>query len=112
MVIIPTEQINRMVDVMEDIISPRGKNVGDIKKKHNLTSDEYDMIMDLCMPRIRHSNGVDYWKNNYLSMRNQIYERLRQEDYGNKLATDISQILQGAQVGRKRKELNDITKSA
>ena len=39
-----------------------------------------------------------------LTLRNLIYERLREEEYGNKLATDISGILQDTKVGRKRKE--------
>lgn len=104
MIVLPGDQLDKMVDVIECILSPKGMNVAAIKKKFNLTSEEYEMIFDLAMPRIRHNNGNEFWKNNYLALRNQIYERLREEEYGNKLATDISAILQNNQIGRKRRK--------
>lgn len=104
MVVLPGDQINKMAEIMECILSPRGMSVADIKRKFKLTNEEYDMIFDLSMPRIRHNNGNEFWKNNYLALRNQIYERLRKEEYGDKLATDISRILQNNQVGRRRKK--------
>ena len=89
---------------MDCILNPKGMNVAAIKRKYNLTGDEYEMIFDLTMPKIRHKNGNDFWKNNYLTLRTQIYERLRKEEYGNELATDISNILQDHSVGRKQKK--------
>ena len=104
MIVLPGDQIDKMAEIMELILSPKGLTVADIKRKFKLTNEEYDMIFDLSMPRIRHNNGNEFWKNNYLALRNQIYERLRKEEYGDKLATDISRILQNTQVGRRRKE--------
>ena len=39
MTILSKKQIDEMVKVMDTILSPAGKSVGDIKKKYNLTSD-------------------------------------------------------------------------
>lgn len=103
MVILPGDQIDNMVEVMDTILKPGNKTVEDIKKKYHLTSAEYDMIFDLTMPLIRHGNSSEKWKSKYLELRDTIMERIRAEKPKSKLTSDIYGIIEnGAGYWEKR----------
>lgn len=57
MTVLTGDERDRVVQIIEYITRYKtSATVGDIKKKFNLTKEEYDMCMDLAMPSIRHSN--------------------------------------------------------
>ena len=66
MVIIPQDQIDTMVTVIDDITKhPAGKSVEWYKEHYNLTDEEYEKIMDLTMPFIRSNSARSYWRDRY-----------------------------------------------
>ena len=66
MIIIPQDQIDTMVKVIDDITKhPSGKTVEWYKEHYELTSEEYEMIMDLTMPFIRCNGARSYWRERY-----------------------------------------------
>lgn len=57
MTVLTGDERDQVVQIIEYITKYKtSATVGDIKKKFNLTKEEYDMCMDLAMPSIRHSN--------------------------------------------------------
>lgn len=60
--ILPADEIDCIVTVSDFILKFPNMSVGDIKKKFRLTSEEYDMIFELCMPRIRAGSAAAYWR--------------------------------------------------
>lgn len=46
--ILPADEIDYIVTVSDFILKFPNLSVGDIKKKFRLTSEEYEMIFDLC----------------------------------------------------------------
>ena len=66
MIIIPQDQIDIMVKVIDDITKhPSGKTVEWYKEHYELTSEEYEMIMELTMPFIRCNGARSYWRERY-----------------------------------------------
>ena len=46
--ILPADEIDYIITISEFILKFPNLSVGDIKKKFRLTSEEYEMIFDLC----------------------------------------------------------------
>jgi hypothetical protein len=65
LIILPQDQIDRIVEVSDFILKHSNTTVGAIRKKFDLTIDEYNMIFDLCMPRIRAGSAAAYYKNKF-----------------------------------------------
>ena len=63
--ILPADEIDYIVTVSDFILKFPNLSVGDIKKKFRLTSEEYEMIFDLCMPRVRSGSAAAYWRTKY-----------------------------------------------
>lgn len=63
--ILPADEIDYIVTVSDFILKFPNLSVGDIKKKFRLTTEEYDMIFELCMPRIRAGSAAAYWRTKY-----------------------------------------------
>ena len=62
MTVLTGDERDRVVQIIEYITKYKtSATVGDIKKKFNLTKEEYDMCMDLAMPSIRHSNTARFF---------------------------------------------------
>ena len=102
MIILPSDQIERMNLVTEYILKHPTVSVYDIRRKFSLTKDEYEMIFELCMPYIRGGNSSSYWKLKYVTLKNALYDRIRNETVKgpkNKLATDIWNILENTGIG-------------
>ena len=64
-----TDKINEVVDY---ILTHYNTSVGAVKRKFNLTKDEYEMISELMMPALRYFNeakrlemGINAVKNKY-----------------------------------------------
>lgn len=63
--ILTQDEIDRIVEVEDFIMKFPSMSVHDIKKKFHLSSEEYDMIFELCMPRIRSGSASMYWRTKY-----------------------------------------------
>ena len=61
MTVLPKDQIDKMAQVMDDILKYPNLSIGELRKRYNLTVEEFDMIYDLCMPLIRETNVKRYW---------------------------------------------------
>lgn len=76
MIVLPQDQIDRMSEIMDDILRNTSEvyTVKYFKKKYKLSSAEYDMIYDLTMPLIREINIKRYWRAKYSSLVRRIRE--------------------------------------
>ena len=83
MTIIPQDQIDRMVEVMDVILKYPYMTVGDIKRRFNLSSEEYEMIYDLVMPLVREANVKKYWAVKYKYIERKLKELLVNESISN-----------------------------
>lgn len=103
MVIIPQDQIDFMIKVMDYIRKHPNAIVIDIRQRFGLSKEEYDMIYDLMMPLIRGGNMSSYWKTKYVTLREAVSDRLRSERLkpgrNLKLADDIWAIVESNHVG-------------
>ena len=62
MTILTGDERDKIVQVIEFLARHKSRySVADIKKKFNLTSEEYEMCMDLAMPSIRFSNSARFY---------------------------------------------------
>ena len=59
--VLPQEEIDIIVEVMDYYFKHPNRTVGHIKEKFNLTEEEYQMIFFFCMPMIRYRNNERYW---------------------------------------------------
>ena len=84
MTIIPRWQIDEMVPVMDTILKYPTKTIGEIRKEFNLTSEEFDMIYELCMPLVRENNVKKYWAVKYKHVSKKIKNLLANERVNNK----------------------------
>lgn len=53
-------ECDKVTEIEEYILTHYQVTVADVKKKFNLTSEEYDMIMDLIMPALRYFNRAKH----------------------------------------------------
>lgn len=63
--ILSADEVDRIVQVEDFIMKFPSMSVREIKKKFHLSSEEYDMIFELCMPRIRSGSAAMYWRTKY-----------------------------------------------
>lgn len=62
MTILTGDERDKIVQVIEFLARHKSRySVADIKKKFKLTSEEYEMCMDLAMPSIRFSNSARFY---------------------------------------------------
>lgn len=86
MIVLPQDQIDKMKEIMDYLFKYQAlTSVASIKKKFNLTNEEYDMIYDLCMPLIRESGVKKYWAVKYKSFMEELKRLIKQR----KNLTDI-----------------------
>ena len=78
MTVLSRDEIDSIVDVIDFIIAHGSVSVKDIKCRFGLTSEEYEMIMDLSMPFIRSNSGQRFWNVAYLTLRAKV-ERLHEK---------------------------------
>lgn len=100
-IILPNEQVEFMNKVTDYIFSHPSKSVADIRKAFNITSEQYNMIYDLAMPRERHRNLAGYYKAKYYYLYDHLAELIRNEKKHTKMTDAIWAILQEAGVGTK-----------
>ena len=68
MIVLPQDQIDKMKEIMDYLFKYQAlTTVGEVKKRFNLTNEEYEMIYDLCMPLIRENGVKKYWAIKYQS---------------------------------------------
>ena len=68
MIVLPQDQIDKMKEIMDYILRYESlTSVASIKERFHLTSEEYDMLYDLCMPLIRETGVKKYWALKYKS---------------------------------------------
>ena len=60
--ILSKDEIDLIVSVADFILKYPNRSVAEIKQRFRLTSEEYDMIFELCMPRIRAGSAAAYWR--------------------------------------------------
>lgn len=89
-----------MVKVMDYILKHPNVTVADIRERFSISSDEYNMIFDLCMPVIRNKNAKMFWRQKYTMLRDAVSERIRQEEKKSKLSDDIWDILENYGIGK------------
>ena len=90
--ILPQDQIDCIVEVSDYILKHATVTVSAIRKKFDITIDEYNMIFDLCMPRIRAGSAAAYYKNKFgmLSSRvEDIVKELPECEVKDKLVTAL-----------------------
>lgn len=97
-VVLSNEQIEFMVKVMDYILSHPTKTVAEIKTIFGLSSEQYEMIYSLAMPRERHRNLAGYYKSKYTYIYDHLAELIRAEKKHTKLTDSIWAILQEAGV--------------
>ena len=88
MTILPQDEIEQIVTVCDFIIRFPSMSVGDIKRKFRLTSEEYEMIFDLCMPKIRAGSSSAYWRTKHHMLASRIKNVIDQSK-PSKLKDDI-----------------------
>lgn len=68
MIVLPQDQIDKMKEIMDYLFKYQAlTTVSEVKRRFNLTSEEYEMIYDLCMPLIRETGVKKYWAIKYQS---------------------------------------------
>ena len=113
MFILPQDQIEEICNIMTFILKNPTVPVENIRERFHLTAAEYNMIYDLCMPLIRMKNGAEYWKVKYVSLKQMIGDRLRNEQKkSNELASDIWEIMEASKVGKHHPKESDELESA
>lgn len=98
-VVLSEKQVEFMVKVMDYILSHPTKSVAEIKAIFGLSTEQYNMIYDLAMPRERHRNLAGYYKSKYTYIYDHLAELIRAEKKHTKLTDSIWEILQEAGVG-------------
>lgn len=96
MTVLTGDERDRVVQIIEYITKYKtSATVGDIKKKFNLTKEEYDMCMDLAMPSIRHSNTSRFFIQAFRHLTWQIDSyllKLKEMDENPKKKPEISEL--------------------
>lgn len=68
MIVLPQDQIDKMKEIMDYLFKYQAlTTVSEVKRRFNLTNEEYEMIYDLCMPLIRENGVKKYWAIKYQS---------------------------------------------
>ena len=72
LIILPKEQIEKMVRAIEFLLAHQGVVVADFRRKFRLTKEAYNMIFDFAMPFYRKQSNTGYWKAKYSMQRDAI----------------------------------------
>ena len=96
MTVLSRDEIDSIVDVIDFIIVHGSVSVRDVKRRFGLTSEEYEMIMDLSMPFIRSTSGQRFWNVAYLTLRSKVerlYEKYKNSQSCITITKEIEDIL-------------------
>lgn len=74
MTILQNNEIEKLCNVMDYILTNTKATVEKVERKFHLESDEYNMIMDISMPFLREANAKKYWYAKYYSIVRKISE--------------------------------------
>ena len=99
MTILSPDEITVLTSVIDFILNHGMVSVADIKRRFNLTNEEYEMAMDLSMPFIRSRNGNRYWQNNFLTIKhklNYLYDKYKNSSSCRVIIKEIEAILNDA----------------
>lgn len=75
--IIPGDQLDQITLIMDDILANQGRSVKYFKDKYNLSMEEYDMIYELCMPKVRKKLPGDYYRVQYCDLVKSLREKAK-----------------------------------
>lgn len=82
MIVLPQDQIDKMKEIMDYLFKYQAlTTVGEVKKRYNLTNEEYEMIYDLCMPLIRENGVKKYWAVKYKSFVEELKRLIKQRKH-------------------------------
>lgn len=86
MTVLTQDEIDHLTEMMDDLFKQQYViTVAQFKSKWKLSSEEYNMIYDLCMPLIREANIKKYWAVKYKS----FVEELKRLIKKRKILTEI-----------------------
>lgn len=113
--VLPPDQIDEMVEVQDYILEHQTYDisVAQIRKLFGLTSEEYNMIYDLLMPRVRSKNANEYWKSKSQYLHSHTADRIRKRvlrTEEKKLGDKVWAILEDAAVIAKRAQKSEFHK--
>lgn len=111
--VISPDDIPTVQAAMNDILKSNhggGYTVGDIKRKHHLTGEEYDMIFELCMPFIRNGVQGDIYKDRFNRFKASVVAYIRSGDQTNVTVRKIRNMIadEDARFRREMAELNSM----
>lgn len=79
---LPQHEIDEIVKVADYILSHQSsiKSISEVKKKFGLTTEQYNMVYDFCMPLIRRWNvNEGYWNTRYKRFKMRIVTAIRMD---------------------------------
>ena len=91
---LPQHEIDDIVEVADYILSHQSsiKSINEVKKKFGLTTEQYNMVYDFCMPLIRRWNvNEGYWNTRYKRFKMRIVTAIRMDK--SELAEKIRRIV-------------------
>ena len=92
--VLPQHEIDDIVEVADYILSHQSsiKSINEVKKKFGLTTEQYNMVYDFCMPLIRRWNvNEGYWNTRYKRFKMRIVTAIRMDK--SELAEKIRRIV-------------------
>lgn len=86
--LLPQDEIDLIVTIADFIIRYPSMSDAEIKRKFHLTNEEYNMVFDLCMPKIRAGSSSAYWRTKHHMLASRI-KRVLDQSKSSKLKNDI-----------------------
>ena len=96
--ILSQEEIDQIVRVEDYILRHPAATVADIRRRFHLTSEEYNMIFDICMPKVRAGSAALYWKIKYNMVTTRL-DKILEGVTNNKLKDEIVAALEECEIG-------------
>lgn len=79
MTVLSQDEIDHLKEVMDDLLKQQYyMSVAEFKLRWKLSSEEYEMVYDLCMPLIREANVKKYWAVKYKSFVQELKRIIKQ----------------------------------
>lgn len=103
--ILSQEEIDQIVVISDFILRHPSITVADIRRRFRLTTEEYNMIFDICMPRVRAGSAALYWKTKYNMITTRL-DKILEGINNNKLKDEIVAALEECEIGAN----NDLAK--
>lgn len=96
--ILSEDEITQIVTVSDYILKHPSITVADIRRRFRLTTEEYNMIFDICMPRVRAGSAALYWKTKYNMVTTRL-DKILEGVTNNKLKDEIIAALEECEIG-------------